>query len=141
MNKAILIGRLTRDPELKFTAGSGTAVASFTLAVDRQFKNKDGQKEADFINCVAWNKTAETISNYLKKGSLIAASGRIQTRTYDNNEGKKVYVTEVIVEDFQFLDSKDKAGTNNNQQGSNTGKNNTPQNEDFFPLDDSEIPF
>lgn len=137
MNKVALIGRLTKDPELRFTAGAGTAVTTFTLAVDRGFKNKDGQKEADFINIVAWQKLAETIANYLRKGSLVAIGGRIQTRNYEGNDGKKVYVTEVIAEDMQFLDSKDKTVSGNG--------NNTPQSNDgFTPVDmpeDSDLPF
>jgi single-strand DNA-binding protein len=134
MNKVVLIGRLTRDVELKFTQGGGTAVASFTLAVDRQFKNKEtGKYEADFINCVVWGKLAETMSNYLKKGSLIATSGRIQTRSYEGNDGQKKYVTEVVVEDFQFLERK--------EGGS---KPQAPaQDDDFFPVSgmDNELPF
>lgn len=103
LNRAILVGRLTRDPELRY-AGEGTATASFTLAVNRQFKNKQGEREADFINCVIWRKAAETFCNYTHKGSQVAVDGRIQTRNYENSEGNKVYVTEIVVENFSFLD-------------------------------------
>lgn len=106
INNVVLVGRLTKDSELRFT-GSGIAVASFTLAVDRHFKTQDGQ-DADFIQCVVWRKTAEALSKYTRKGSLIAVTGRIQTRHYENNEGKRIYVTEVLAENIQFLDSKSK---------------------------------
>lgn len=96
---------MTKEAELKFI-GNGTATASFTLAVDRGFKNANGEKETDFINCVVWRKQAEALANYTKKGSKLAVRGRIQVRNYDNSEGKKVYITEVVVEEFTFLDSK-----------------------------------
>ena len=113
MNKAILIGRLTRDPELRYTS-SNRAVCQFSIAIDRPFTNQStGQREADFINIVAWDKTAENIGKFMTKGSLVAVEGRIQTRNYDNNEGKKVYVTEVIASNVQFLESKN-ASTNGN---------------------------
>jgi len=141
MNKAILIGRLTRDPELRFTAGSGNAVATFTLAIDRNFKNKDGQKEADFINIVVWSKAAENCANYLKKGSLAAASGRIQTRTYEGNDGQKRYVTEVVADDVQFLDRKDGGGAPAPKPQSN-GAPDFGTGEDFSPIDgEDDIPF
>ena len=106
MNKAILIGRLTRDPELRYTS-SNRAVCQFTIAIDRPFTNQaSGQREADFINVVAWDKTGENVGKYMAKGRLIAVEGRIQTRNYDNNEGKKVYVTEVIASNVQFLESR-----------------------------------
>ena len=113
MNKAILIGRLTRDPELRYTS-SNRAVCQFSIAIDRPFTNQStGQREADFINIVAWDKTAENIGKFMSKGRLIAVEGRIQTRNYDNNEGKKVYVTEVIASNVQFLESRN-AATNGN---------------------------
>lgn len=106
MNKAILIGRLTKDPELRYT-NSNRAVCQFTVAIDRPFTNQStGQREADFINVVAWDKTGENVGKYMTKGRLIAVEGRIQTRNYDNNEGKKVYVTEVVASNVQFLESK-----------------------------------
>ncbi len=113
MNKAILIGRLTRDPELRYTS-SNRAVCQFTVAIDRPFTNQStGQREADFINIVAWDKTGENVGKYMTKGRLIAVEGRIQTRNYENNEGRKVYVTEVIASNVQFLESRN---ANNNSE-------------------------
>ena len=105
MNKTILMGRLTRDPEVRYTQTNNTMVASFTLAVNRRFA-KEGEQQADFINIVAWSKTAEFCSKYFKKGQHVGIIGRIQTRSYDNQEGKRVYVTEVIAEEVYFADSK-----------------------------------
>jgi single-strand DNA-binding protein len=104
MNKIFLIGRLTKDPDLRYTQ-SNIAVASFSLAVDRRTK-EDGTKETDFINIVVWQKQAENVNKYIKKGSLVAIHGRLQTRTYDDKDGKKVYVSEVVAENVQFLDLK-----------------------------------
>ena len=114
LNKVILIGRTTKDVDLRKTT-SGTAVATFTLAVDNRFVQKDGQNTADFISCVAWNSTAEFMNNYVKKGSLVAVEGRIQTRNYDNKDGNKVYVTEVVVENLRSLGGKN----NDRSSGSN----------------------
>ena len=105
MNNVSLVGRLTKDVELKHT-GSQTAVATGTLAVNRQFKSANGEKETDFINIVAWRKTAEILSNYASKGSQIGITGRIQTRNYEGNDGKRVYVTEVVAESINLLDSR-----------------------------------
>ena len=105
MNKVILIGRLTRDPELRYTS-SNVPTASFSIAVDRNFTNQNGEREADFINIVVWRKQAENCKNYLTKGSQVAIEGRIQTRNYDGQDGKKVYVTEVVADNVQFLGSK-----------------------------------
>ena len=105
MNKIILIGRLTRDPELRYTS-SNIATASFSIAVDRTFSNQNGEREADFINIVVWRKQAENCKNYLTKGSQVAVEGRIQTRNYDGQDGKKVYVTEVVADNVQFLGGK-----------------------------------
>lgn len=105
LNRAILIGRLTRDPELKYTT-SGTAVATFTLAVDRFRANAQGDREADFIPIVVWQKQAENCANFLGKGSLVAVDGRIQTRSYDAKDGTKRYVTEIVAEAVRFLDKK-----------------------------------
>lgn len=105
MNKVFLIGRLTRDPELRYTS-SNIAVATFSIAVDRNFSNAAGEREADFINIVVWRKQAENVKNYMHKGSQIAIDGRIQTRSYDDTDGKKRYVTEVVADNVQFLDSK-----------------------------------
>lgn len=105
MNKVILIGRLTKDPELK-TTGSGIANVAFSIAVQRSFTNQNGEREADFINCVAWRRQAENISKYCTKGTQVAVEGRIQTRTYDAQDGTKRYVTEVICDNVTFLSSK-----------------------------------
>ena len=105
MNKVILIGRLTRDPELRYTS-SNIATATFSIAVDRTFTNQNGDREADFINIVVWRKQAENCKNYLTKGSQVAIDGRIQTRNYDGQDGKKVYVTEVVADNVQFLGGK-----------------------------------
>lgn len=105
MNRVTIVGRLTRDPDLRYTP-NGVAVANFTVASNRPFKNQQGEQEADFINCVAWRKPAENLSNYMKKGGLIGVDGRIQTRSYDGQDGKKVYVTEVLAENIQFLESR-----------------------------------
>lgn len=118
MNNVAMIGRLTRDPELKYTS-TGVAVTQFSLAVARDFSSKNGERETDFINCVAWQKPAETLANYVKKGSLIGVVGRIQTRNYENNQGQKVYVTEVVVERFNFLEKKDDNQQQGNQQFGN----------------------
>lgn len=110
MNKVFLIGRLTKDPELRYT-GSNTPVASFTLAVNRTFTNQSGEREADFINIVVWRKQAENVKNYLSQGSQVAVDGRIQTRSYDDNNGQRRYVTEVVADNVEFLGSK---GSNQN---------------------------
>ena len=105
LNKVILIGRTTRDVDFRRTS-SGTPVATFTLALDNRFVLKDGKPTTDFINCVAWNKTAETMDKYVKKGMMIAVEGRIQTRNYENKDGNKVYVTEVVCENMRMLESR-----------------------------------
>lgn len=105
MNKVFLIGRLTRDPELRYTS-SNLPVATFSLAVNRNFTSQSGEREADFINIVVWRKQAENVKNYLSQGSQVAIDGRLQTRTYDGEDGKKRYITEVIADNVQFLDSK-----------------------------------
>ena len=103
LNRALLVGRLIRDPELRRT-GSGKAVTSFNLAVERNFKSDD--QEADFINCVCWGKIAENTERYCSKGSMVSVDGRIQTRSYENNQGQKVYVTEVIADSVQFINTR-----------------------------------
>lgn len=108
LNRALLVGRLTRDPELRRT-GSGKAVTSFNLAVERNFKSDD--QDADFINCVCWGKIAENTERYCSKGSMVSVDGRIQTRNYDNNQGQKVYVTEVIADSVQFINTKRDSNT------------------------------
>ena len=110
INNVTLVGRLTKDVELKYTP-SNVANVSFTLAVNRTFKNANGEREADFINCVIWRQAAENFANWVKKGALIGITGRIQTRNYENQQGQRVYITEVIAENFQMLESR------NQQQG------------------------
>ena len=105
INNTVLVGRLTKDVELRYTP-SNVAVATFTLAVNRTFKNENGDREADFINCVMWRQQAENLASWAKKGALIGITGRIQTRSYDNQQGQRVYVTEVVAEQFQLLESK-----------------------------------
>lgn len=105
LNNVVLVGRMTRDAELRYTP-SNVAVATFTLAVNRTFKNENGEREADFINCVMWRQQAENLANWAKKGALIGITGRIQTRSYDNQQGQRVYVTEVVAEQFYLLESK-----------------------------------
>ncbi len=124
INNVVLVGRLTKDPDLRYTA-NGTAVGSFTLAVNRNFKNQSGEREADFINCVIWRKPAETMAKYAKKGSLIGAVGRIQTRSYENQQGQRVYVTEIVADNFQLLESKN---SNSSQNTRNTGVSNNQTN-------------
>lgn len=137
INRVVLIGRLVKDPELKFLPNGGTAVCTFTIAVDRRFKKEDGSKEADFIPIVVWGKPAENTANYMSKGRLIGISGRIQTRTYDAKDGSKRYVTEVVADEVQFLDK-----GNGNQQGGQGSQNSGGSNyDDVTPVDDGDIPW
>lgn len=124
LNNTTLVGRLTKDPDLKYTQ-SGKAVAQFTLAVTRDFKNADGEYDADFINCVMWGKPAEMLADRVKKGERISLAGRIQTRNYENNDGQRVYVTEVVANTFHFLETKGGNGGNNQQR----------------PITDDDLPF
>ncbi|MCT8978677.1 single-stranded DNA-binding protein [Clostridium sp. CX1] len=133
MNRVVLIGRLVRDPELKFTPNTGTAVASFTLAVDRMRANKEGEREADFIAVVVFGKQAEAVANYVGKGKLIGVSGRIQTRSYEAKDGGKRHVTEVVADETQFIEWGRKA----EQQASQVGE----YCNDLTPVDDGDIPF
>ncbi|GAA3608030.1 MULTISPECIES: single-stranded DNA-binding protein [Lactobacillaceae] len=126
INRVVLTGRLTRDVELRYTQG-GAAVATFNLAVDRRFTNQQGEREADFVSCVIWRKSAENFANFFHKGSLVGIEGRIQTRNYENQQGQRVYVTEVIVENFSFLESKSSTGNGSYQ-------NNRPQNNTSDPF-------
>lgn len=105
INNVVIVGRLTKDPDLRYTA-NGAGVATFTLAVNRNFTNQSGNREADFINCVIWRKSAETLASYAKKGTLLGVTGRIQTRNYENQQGQRVYVTEVVADNFQLLESR-----------------------------------
>jgi len=119
LNRVILIGRLTRDPELRYTP-AGVAVTQFTIAVDRSYSSGQGEREADFIPIVTWRQLAETCANYLRKGRLTAVEGRIQVRNYENNEGKRVYVTEVIADNVRFLESNREGGARE-EGGGNSG--------------------
>ncbi|MEK3888870.1 single-stranded DNA-binding protein [Bacillus sp. FSL K6-3431] len=168
MNRVVLVGRLTKDPDLRYTP-NGVAVANFTLAVNRTFTNQQGEREADFINCVIWRKPAENVANYLKKGSLAGVDGRIQTRNFEGQDGKRVYITEVMADSVQFLEprsggSQERSGNfggnqyggeqrgqdnsygqNQNQQRSNPNNNQnnnqsfTRTNEDPFSNDGQPI--
>ncbi len=109
LNRVVLVGRLTRDPELRYTP-NGIPVATFTLAVNRTYTNQQGEREADFINCVVWRRQAENVANFLKKGNLAGVDGRIQTRNYEAQDGRRVYVTEVVAESVQFLEPKSASG-------------------------------
>ncbi|MCE2227852.1 single-stranded DNA-binding protein [Streptococcus thermophilus] len=122
MNSVCLVGRMTKDAELKYT-GNNIAVATFNLAVNRPFKNDNGERETDFINCVIWRKQAENLANWAKKGALIGITGRIQTRSYENQQGQRVYVTEVVAENFQMLESRSAREGGN----ANVGYNQQPQ--------------
>ena len=122
INRAVLTGRLTRDPELKSTS-SGISVAVFTLAVNRQYTDASGNRGTDFISCVIWRKAAENFCNFTSKGSLVGIDGRIQTRSYDNKDGQRVYVTEVVVDSFALLESKKDREYNNNGNYNNQGTN------------------
>lgn len=129
MNKAFLIGRLTRDPELRYSS-SNAAIVNFSIAIDRQYTNNQGQRETDFINIVAFQKQAENIKKYLTKGSLVAVDGRIQTRNYEDKDGKRVYVTEVVADRVQFLNSKsDGAAVNTTDNVSPADFQNEPPKE------------
>lgn len=105
INRVVLVGRLTKNPDLRYTQ-SGSAVASFTVAVERPFTNQNGDRDADFINCVMWRKAAENFANFTHKGSMVAVEGRLQTRSYENQQGVRVYVTEVVVDNFSLLETK-----------------------------------
>ena len=137
INNVSLTGRLVRDVDLRFTQ-SGKAVASFTLAVNRRFKNQDGETEADFIMCVLWGKSAEALANYTKKGSLIGVEGAVQTRSYENNEGQKVYVTEINCNNFTFLEKRDE---NNQQNQSFDNQNNNFNSNGITDISDDNLPF
>lgn len=127
MNRVVLVGRLTKDPELRYTP-NGVPVATFTLAVNRSFTNQQGEREADFINCVVWRKPAENAANYLKKGSLAGVDGKVQTRNYEGQDGKRIYVTEVLAESVQFLETRSQNSGGNSQGNTNTGGNSNNSN-------------
>lgn len=143
MNKSILVGRLTRDPEVRYSQGeNANAVARFTIAVNRRFKNNEGNYDADFINCVAFGKSAEFIEKYFKKGMAIGITGRIQTGNYTNKDGVKVYTTDVVVEEAEFVESKNSGGSS---ASSNVPtNNNSPSADGFINIPDGideELPF
>jgi single-strand DNA-binding protein len=147
MNKAIIIGRLTRDPEMRTTA-SGVNSTSFTVAVSRNYANQNGERETDFINCVAWRKQAENISKYCTKGTQVAVEGRIQTRSYDAQDGTKRYVTEIIADNVTFLGGKGATASDNNFVGGGNDIVTTDISEDPFKdfasevaLSDDDLPF
>lgn len=156
INRVVLVGGLTKDPDLRYTP-SGVAVARFTLAVNRTFSNSSGEKEADFINCTVWRKQAENTANFLKKGSLAGVEGRIQTGSYEGQDGKRVYTTEVVADSVQFLEPKSQSSQRENnqnqhngqQQGSNrqepsySGANNDPFANGNGPIEvsDDDLPF
>lgn len=138
MNRSVIVGRLTKDVDLRYTQ-NGKAVGNFTLAVNRPFKNKQTNDfDADFINCVAWGKQAENLAQYMKKGSQVGVDGRIQTRTYDDRDGKTVYVTEVVADNIQFLESRKDNDQNSKQQQEN---NPFESNAEPIDIDDSDLPF
>ncbi|MBN6206511.1 single-stranded DNA-binding protein [Ralstonia pickettii] len=165
LNRVVLVGRLTRDPDLRYTP-NGVAVANFNIAVNRPFSNQQGEREADFINGVVWRRQAENLANYMKKGNLIGVDGRIQTRTYEGQDGKTVYVTEVVADSIQFLETKGASGgqgagpsgyqqnqnqnqyQNQNQFQQNQNQSQNQSNDDPFrnngePIDisDDDLPF
>ncbi|QKY70820.1 single-stranded DNA-binding protein [Lentibacillus sp. CBA3610] len=155
LNRVVLVGRLTKDPDLRYTP-NGVAVANFTIAVNRPFSNQQGNRDADFINCVVWRRAAENLATYMKKGSMIGVDGRLQSRTFEGRDGNTVFVTEVVADSVQFLESKG-ASQNRDQQTSgfqsnqNQNQNQTNQNqsnENPFkdngePIDisDDDLPF
>lgn len=132
LNKVILIGNLTKDPEAKNTQ-SGNTVCTFNIAVSRKFKDANGDRQTDFINCVAWRQTANFISSYFHKGSKIAIVGSIQTRTYDDKDGKKVYVTEVVVDDAEFVESAKTSQTTQAAPTKPKSNEGSESNEDLYP--------
>lgn len=147
LNRVVLVGRLTKDPEFR-TTQSGIDVATFTLAVNHNFKSKNGEQQADFINCVVFRKQAENVNNYLNKGSLAGIDGRLQSRSYENKEGQRVFVTEVVCDSVQFLEPKNTQSSNNNQSNNQVQQRekalqseNPFNNSNNFDMDDSSLPF
>ena len=159
INNVVLVGRLTRDVDLRYTS-NGTAYASFTVAVERNFKNQNGEKETDFINCAMWRKAAENFANFTHKGSQVGIEGRIQTRNYENQQGQKVYVTEVLAENFSLLEPRNATSrlegdresfegghvnTFNGNKNANTGGNFANSDPftsgDVIDVLDSDLPF
>ena len=142
MNRTILIGRLTKDPDLRYSP-QGTAMCNFTLAVNRNFKNQQGEYEADFINVVTFRKQAENVANFLKKGSLAGIDGRLQSRSYENNQGQRVFVTEVVADSVQFLEPKSGKGKPKNEREAAQNLYKDPFENDGQTMDisDQDLPF
>ena len=139
MNKVMLLGRLTKDPEVRYTQSSNTMVASFNLAVNRRFVKEGEERQADFINVVAWSKTGEFCSKYFKKGQQVGIIGRIQTRNWEDDQGQKHYVTEVVAEEAYFADSKRDGEASSNFE--NTFGNTVSESSEFSVSSDDELPF
>lgn len=142
INRVILTGRLTKDPELRYTS-SGAAVGTFGLAVNRQFTNANGDREADFINCVIWRKSAENFANFTHKGSLVGIDGRLQTRNYENKQGQRIYVTEVIVDNFSLLESRgnDKGTNQGNKMANKSQSDPFAGNGQAIDINSDDLPF
>ncbi|APC50118.1 single-stranded DNA-binding protein [Virgibacillus halodenitrificans] len=145
LNRVVLVGRLTKDPDLRYTP-NGVAVANFTIAVNRPFSNQQGNREADFINCVVWRRPAENLANFMKKGSMIGVDGRVQTRTFEGQDGKTVFVTEIVADSVQFLESKGSSqdrgqGASGFQQNSNQNQFQPNQNQNQNQNQPQEDPF
>ncbi|MEK5462741.1 single-stranded DNA-binding protein [Staphylococcus sp. FSL K6-0099] len=136
INRFIGVGRLTKDPEFR-TTPNGVSVTTFTIAVNRTFTNAQGEREADFINCVTFRKQADNVNKFLTKGSLAGVEGRIQTRSYENNEGRRIFVTKVVCDSVQFFDTKNNNGNNNRQQTEQTQQEKPFDNGNDFP----DLPF
>lgn len=132
LNRVVLVGRLTKDPDLRYTP-NGVAVANFTIAVNRPFSNNQGGQDADFINCVVWRRAAENLANFMNKGSLVGVDGRLQSRSFDNQEGKRVFVTEVVADSVQFLETKgsSQGGGNRGGSGYQSNQNQQPSGNNF----------
>ena len=145
INNVVLVGRMTRDAELRYTP-QNQAVATFTLAVNRNFKNQNGEREADFINVVIWRQQAENLANWAKKGALIGITGHIQTRSYENQQGQRVYVTEVVADNFQLLESranrKGQSSGSSSNQAPNFSRDESPfDNSNPMDISDDDLPF
>ncbi len=142
LNNVVLVGRMTKDAELRYTP-SNQAVATFSLAVNRNFKSQNGEREADFINCVIWRQQAENLANWAKKGALIGITGRIQIRSYENQQGQRVYVTEVVANDFQLLESrKDReGGQSQGYSRPDFSRQAEPMNANPMDISDDDLPF
>ncbi|MCM3398087.1 single-stranded DNA-binding protein [Oceanobacillus profundus] len=141
LNRVVLVGRLTRDPDLRYTP-NGVAVANFTIAVNRPFSNQQGNREADFINCVVWRRPAENLANFMKKGSMIGVDGRVQTRSFEGQDGKTVYVTEIVADSVQFLESKGSSSGGQDSQGYQQNRNqNQFQNQNQYQPNQNQNQF